>query len=258
VIATVEAVAFVRLLSSGRTKPALCICERANGSRVDVIVKQAAGCDAGIAGLSREAIAACLAADLGLPVCEPLWVKVPSGLIAETTPSITPTIAFGSRYAGPQYGTWISGTKLDGSLASQIMFFDAVIQNFDRRVGNPNLLVRGDDVRIIDHEAAFIYGRDRVIGWIPPWQLGGMQAVVNPSGHILRSLLSVDSIDEVRIKAAWSKIDEGKLREYRQALPPEFRENTTTMEQVERALTLVREACQRIDECLAEFRRVLQ
>ena len=33
--------------------------------------------------------------------------------------------------------------------------FDAVIENPDRRPGNPNCLIAGQDIRLIDHELAF-------------------------------------------------------------------------------------------------------
>jgi HipA-like protein len=41
--------------------------------------------------------------------------------------------------------------------ATHIFAFDALIANDDRRSDNPNLLVRGDDIFVIDHEAAFAF-----------------------------------------------------------------------------------------------------
>jgi hypothetical protein len=39
--------------------------------------------------------------------------------------------------------------------ALQIFAFEALIANDDRRYNNPNVLVRGDKIFAIDHEAAF-------------------------------------------------------------------------------------------------------
>jgi len=51
--------------------------------------------------------------------------------------------------------------------AAEVLVFDAIVQNPDRRADNPNCLVRGDEIRIIDHELAFSHGL--VIGSVPPW-----------------------------------------------------------------------------------------
>ena len=62
---------------SGRTGPVLAACETGNDGEIEVFVKLSAGCDQGVTNLSREAIAACLAADLCLPVPKPWLVDIP-------------------------------------------------------------------------------------------------------------------------------------------------------------------------------------
>lgn len=161
-IETVDAVVFVRRMISGRTGPALCDCLRSNGEHVEVVVKEHERCDSGLGSLAREAIAACLAADLGLPVPEPFWVAVPAGLLPDDTASTGDKLAFGSRHVGSQFSIWTVGHTLSRDArqaAAAVFLFDAIIQNFDRRSANPNCLVRGDELRIIDHEATFIYCR---------------------------------------------------------------------------------------------------
>src|SRR5215510_2935008 len=64
-------------LSSGKTRPSRIVCERADGSTVEVVAKFSASCDGKEAALVREVIAACLAVDLGLPVPESFLVDVP-------------------------------------------------------------------------------------------------------------------------------------------------------------------------------------
>lgn len=264
-IRTVDARIFVRFLSSGRTQPALCVCEGADAARIDVVVKRADRCDAGSASLAREAIAACLAGDLGLPVSEPLWVNVPAGLIPDEggrgEDSQGDSIAFGSTHVGHQFSTWPAGQPIgngEQQIAAEVLIFDAVIQNYDRRPTNPNCLVRGVDIRLIDHEATFIYGRDAgVIGWLAPWLPGGMQALVDAGGHIFLSSLREGAIDFDRIRASWQRITDAKLLEYRAAVHPSLAADPAVMAQVDRALSLIRDARDQIDGCILETRRVI-
>jgi hypothetical protein len=66
-----------RPAAQGRTGPVLAAIETEDGEEVEVFAKLSAGCDQGVVNLAREAIAACLAADLGLPVPRPWLVEVP-------------------------------------------------------------------------------------------------------------------------------------------------------------------------------------
>jgi hypothetical protein len=43
-------------------------------------------------------------------------------------------------------------------VAAAIFVFDAIVQNADRRVDNANCLVKGNEIRIIDHEMTFTHG----------------------------------------------------------------------------------------------------
>lgn len=65
---TIDATRFDRLMSNGKTKPALFTCQKADGTDVEVIAKFSNMCTYG--GLIREAMAAFFALDLGLPVPE--------------------------------------------------------------------------------------------------------------------------------------------------------------------------------------------
>ena len=70
-----------RVAAQGRTKPILAACKTMDEHEVDVFVKLSAGCEPNVVNLAREAIAACLAADLALPVPEPYLVEVPQEII---------------------------------------------------------------------------------------------------------------------------------------------------------------------------------
>lgn len=64
-----------RPATQGRTRPIPAAIETVGGE-VDVHVKLSAGCGNSVIPLAREVIAACLAADLGLPVPRPLLVEI--------------------------------------------------------------------------------------------------------------------------------------------------------------------------------------
>ena len=70
----VTATTFHRPMGVGKTAPSLVTCVSADGSEVELVVKFAGGCEAGIGSLLREAVAALMAADLDLPVPEPFLV----------------------------------------------------------------------------------------------------------------------------------------------------------------------------------------
>jgi len=118
------------------------VCTDANGAEVEVFAKLSARCDQGVINLTREAIAACLAGDLGLPVPEPFLVELPAAWVAAVSDARTredmaasAPIAFGSRLAGPQFAAWHAGIRLTGRMADialAIFVFDAIIQNDDR------------------------------------------------------------------------------------------------------------------------------
>ena len=168
------------------------VCLDAAGVEVELFAKLSARCEQGVVHLTREAIGACLAADLGLPVPQPFLVEMPPAWVAAVSDAdvrnamiASVPIAFGSRLVGPQFGTWHSGFMLRPQMADTalgIFVFDAIIQNDDRREGNANCLVLGEHLRIIDHELAFAHAQ--MLFWQPPWQLGGLQRLVNPGAHI--------------------------------------------------------------------------
>lgn len=182
-----------RVAVQGRTGPILSACEVDGEDEVEVFVKLSAGCDQNVVNLAREAIAACLAADLGLPVPKPWLVEIPPEIIpvvtdaqlAEKLRQSCP-VAFGSTRT-PGFSAWSSGHRLSTAMrptALGILLFDSIIQNPDRRSENPNCLVQGSELRIIDHELAFTH--NIILFWRPPWQLGGYEGIRNPWQAYLR------------------------------------------------------------------------
>ena len=250
-------------LSSGKTRPSRIVCERADGSTVEVVAKFSASCDGRESALVREVIAACLAVDLGLPVPESFLVDVPrdwADLVADPAQRAkiraSSSVAFGSRQITGGYAVWHSEVRIDEAMlpvAAAIFTFDAIIQNVDRRADNPNCLVKGSQIRIFDHELAFTHGV--VIGWKPPWVLGGLKPLETPGFHIFRPGLFRRAIDFGPIRNVWAGLPDSRIEEYEQVLPDEW---AAALDVSKAALALIRDARDRIDACLAEVKRVLQ
>lgn len=246
---------------SGRTGPVLAACENGDEDEVEVFVKLSAGCDQQATNLAREAIAACLAADLGLPVPKPWLVEIPPEIttvvndaqVADKLQRSSP-IAYGStRSAG--FSVWSPGQRLTKAMhpvATGILLFDAMIQNPDRRADNPNCLVRGDDLRIIDHELAFAHGL--LIGWQPPWAVGGLTNLETPGRHIFVQELKGEQLDFGPIRARWNGLSDARLQEYERSIPPEWE---AARADIDAALKLIADARDNIDACIGELGRIL-
>lgn len=210
----VEAVQFNQVMTAGRTTPLLLTCERTDGGTIDAVVKFATGHECTHSSLCAELIAAQLAVDLGLPIPTPVivtWEQAfadsvvdvqARGIIASSNPP-----AFGSTLVTGGFGTWPADRKLIGETMRQtalaIFFFDGMIGNSDRGGMKPNILVRGDSFRLIDHEMAF---RDYmlIVRPTPPWGLGGLNGLVTPGAHIFAAQLSkgAKELDWSSVRAA--------------------------------------------------------
>ena len=243
-----------RQASQGRTGPVLAACENDEEAEVEVFMKLSAGCDQQVTNLARETIAACLAGDLGLPVPRPWLIEVPQEItksvadrrISELLRDSSP-VAFGST-SSPSFMAWSSGQRLTESmypLAAEILLFDAIIQNPDRRSDNPNCLVRSNDLRIIDHELAFTHAL--IVEWRPPWVQGGMQTFEEPGHHIFLKELRDKQIDFEPIRGRWNGLSDSRLHEYKATIPQEW---NAARRDIDAALRLVAEARDNIDACI--------
>jgi hypothetical protein len=261
-LATVTATEYVRPMDSGRTCPVIINCERPDGSIVATVAKFSDYCDQKEVHLAREIVAACLAGDLGLPIPTPVLIEVPPDW-ADIVPDAhrrarigaSSGIAFGSLLVTGGYTTWTPDTRIqEGMLdtATAIFAFDAIIQNPDRRANNPNCLVRGEEIRIIDHELAFAHRV--VLGWRPPWQPGGLNWLERKGSHIFLADLKRSGLDFASIRQRWNAIADARLGEYRAAVPAQWAHVATDLDS---ALALIRDARNNIDACLTEIRRIL-
>lgn len=252
---------FIRVSTAGRTQPLL-LGSISLGQDVEVFCKLSVACDEGTISLTKEAIAACLAADLGLPVPKPYIVEITDDFIS-SVPIVaqqerlraSAKLAFGSTRVRNQFQNWIDRTVIPSTmqqLAAEIFFFDAIIQNTDRRGDNPNCLVKGDELRIIDHELAFSHGL--ILGWIPPWKMGGFSSISEPGRHIFGSQLRRREFDIGAIKGKWQDLPDQRIAQYEDCIPQAWIEDVDIITQ---ANQLIKGARDNIDACLEEFERVL-
>jgi len=237
-----------------------------DGSEREVFLKPSARPEVGIEGMTNELLAACLAGHLGLPVCEPVLVELsPDWISSIPQPSIRQLltdscpIAFGSTSAGDGWRRWTTEDRVIGdrrAAALGILAFDAFTENADRLVRNPNLLVQGDAIRMIDHELCF---RIRML-LLPrphPWQPGNLERLVNSGqdSHVFGPLLRGDRyIDVPALQPSWTSLSDEVLDEYGSWIPAQW---ASAAGAVTDALTHIRQVRDRIEECLIEVKRAL-
>lgn len=262
-ISSIFATEFVRPATNGRTGPLIFGCYNGVADEVEVFAKFSEGCEQGVVHLAREMLCACLAADLGLPVNSPYFLRVPTQLLdAIVDQSIVNRIrnssplAFASRAAPRQFSTWGPGNRVDDELlpvAAATFVFDAIVQNPDRLPTNSNCLVRGNEIRLIDHELAFTHRQ--VLFWRSPWEVGSMSHLEAMDRHIFVEHLRNKRIDFGPIRDAWASLSDARLSEYEAALPPEWADAAVS---VRDDIALISGARDRIDDCITEIRRILE
>lgn len=261
----VTAVRFDRRMGSGKTWPCLLSCQRANGEEVELVAKFSAGCERQVGGLVAEAIAAMLAADLDIPVPEPLLVEFDGefvDLVRTQDPDVAERIgrsvpvAFGSCKLPAGFAVLPPSKSIPQSLrgqAAEIFAFDALIQNADRRPINPNCLLNGRNFACFDHEFAFM--TKGIVGWRPPWQAGGLEGMKGPQQHIFSADLQGRAVDFSRLQGAWQAVSDARLNEYRAALPPAWGNDGGVAQD---ALDYIAQVRENIVAAMAEVARVLQ
>jgi len=187
----------------------LCGCEDNGISAGDFVIKLRGGVERGESGMQCELVANRLAACFGLAVPDIALVTIEADfaeLVAQNQPARTARVreSVGLNFATRQLTdvtTWPVDRQIPEAMfqaAIDVFAFDALIQNPDRRTGNPNLLTRGDTVFIYDHELSFSF----LLGILPsetPWNLED-QPYLND--HVFYSKLKEQPIDLQEFTAA--------------------------------------------------------
>lgn len=161
-----EAETFERQMSVGK-HGAFLVGARGEGASEQCVVK----IDARLLMPPREHLLEWIAA----VVAERLGVRVPGSFAVRIVPAFADTIAdpvlaaqarcslgtvYGSRFLGPGYTQWPTDRALPVDLrdaAAELVAFDVLIHNFDRRRGNPNLFAGRDSIVAFDHGDAFAF-----------------------------------------------------------------------------------------------------
>ena len=167
-VPTLIATSYQKSFEAGRTAPGVFICEDANGNSVgEFVVKLRHNVEAGNSAMLRELVANLLADELGLVVPEPAIIRLEADLAGSivhepVAESVRGSIGlnFGSKNLTGGYVTWPNNKPIPPLLkeaATDVFTFDALIHNPDRRRDNPNILWKGDQIALIDHESAFAF-----------------------------------------------------------------------------------------------------
>ena len=165
------------------------------------------GLDQGLTGLTYELVASRLATHFGLAVPEPALVTI-DGDFAELVASLEARsgdrvkadrirnsvgLNFGTRQLSG-VNTWPVDKSIPEAMwqgATEVFSFDSLVQNPDRRFNNPNLLTRGNEIFVLDHELAFSFLLD-ILASAEPWRLEGQRYL---SDHVFYRALKSKVID---------------------------------------------------------------
>jgi hypothetical protein len=256
----VLATQFHRLMTSGRTSPLLCGCEDEAERRVDdYIVKLRGSVERGDNGMLCELFASCLANHFGILVPEPALVEI-SQSFAEIVASREPIIAdkirrsvglnFGSRQVIGG-GTWPVDRQIPDALfvsAVNTFGFDALIQNPDRRYNNPNLLWKGDEMILYDHEMSFSFLLDVLA------DSGALSSASYPymEQHVFFRRLKRRTVDLDEFRSRLAALTDDVLAAIRNQIPETWRNDN--LARIESHLRRVRDHA---DEFIELIRRVL-
>ncbi|MEI6350219.1 MAG: HipA family kinase [Verrucomicrobiota bacterium] len=218
---------FGKVISSGRTRPCIVYCENEEGEEMEFVIKLT-GSEGGVKGLVCEIIAAQFANDLDLRIPESSLLEIGADFAA-TVPNkdiaeiMNRSIGwnFATKKLPASYYIVPPAKPLSVELrktAAEIFAFDAMIQNPDRRIINPNCLTNGNEIVILDHELAFSFLAG-VLFWSPPWENGDLNFLKE---HIFHEPLRKTPVNFDRLAGAVEAITDEQIQTYAAAVPPEW------------------------------------
>lgn len=248
-------------MTSGYTRPCVFVCEDSNGRDAgEFVVKFGGGCKHAD-GLLCELVAFQIASLLQLPAPAIALIEVPESL-AEYAPtdSIRRSI---SNSHGLNFGTafkpgWRSHplhhsfpSRLQ-ELLHRIFLFDLLIENWDRTPANPNLLVRRDEILLIDHESAFVSARNPSDPEIT-WRDHNHHHILD---HLFYQALKRIRSDPDATHLIFSQITNDRWSEIRDQIPEEWRD-TKIDERFNRMERLIFEKVDNFETFLADVQDLL-
>jgi len=242
-------------MESGRTRPCLFFCDDNDGElHGEYVVKLKAGLENWQVGLVAELMASQIAVFLDIPTPEPAIIEIDPELAdIIQAPALAGKIResaglnFGSKLIGPGFETWLVGEKVPGSLkqlACEIFAFDALIQNPDRKTHKPNILWKGEEIYVIDHEMGFsfvypIIGQEANMGFL--------------KDHLFYQSLQEDEINLDRFAGALETLTEEHVNKMIANIPEEW--DNIHITKITNHLNGI---TSHVNEFIDEVRRVLQ
>jgi hypothetical protein len=211
--------------------------------------------------IEREWMAAKLGLALDLPCALPMKVRISEAFIGTIESEqlrqqlrAGPEIIFGSLSAGTGWNIWNEAAHLPQRhlpLATKIYLFDTIIQNWDRSIENANLLLKGDNMLLIDHEEAFVEatGSDAERDYQRvPWLPGAISnfAGVGTEHPLWRKLHPKTMVDFQVAAGQWKGLPDDTFAIYGSAIPECWSNNATTA-----IAEYLSKATQKIDEITA-------
>lgn len=165
---TFEARRFIEPARRGINHPMLIRGRASDGEDHRIYVKTRAGYGDRPFASGVELFTTMLARELGLNAPEPVLVEIPPGfekrvfdyprhreLLAKSA-----GLNFGTLAMGGDWKTWpvqMSIRAFPSDMVERILLFDAMAQHTDRASDNPNMLWRGHEIVVLDHEKCFGY-----------------------------------------------------------------------------------------------------
>ncbi|MBI5212587.1 MAG: hypothetical protein HY957_04355, partial [Nitrospirae bacterium] len=218
-----------------------------------------AGMESGVNGLAAELIASQLAYFLDIPTPEPAIIELDpllAGAIPDPDLSLkikeSSGLNFGSRVITGGFETWPVGKAIPTSLrtlAAEIFAFDALIQNPDRKVNKPNILWKGDDLYIIDHEMSlmFIY---EILPTTNPWQISNLRFIKD---HLFCGNLKGQTVNLDRFAGALEMLTDNVVGTILSDVPEDWRSDN-----ISKITTHINEIVYHSNDFVDEIRRALQ
>jgi hypothetical protein len=270
-ILTVTASEYLGRAESGRSHPMLCACEDDKGKEVFAYVKyENFHEDFQRDHLVGEVVANLFALDIGLPAATPCLVKITPdfvNLLPDETEcdqlrvamAHAPLVAFGSVQLEPvrRWAVTDIVRKAQQRDATFLYLYDTIVENSDRALKNPNLLMSGLNFRVIDFGHSFqrchegsAYGDGK-----KPWENGGIaNHFAGNMQHIMyESVRQVEQETLLAFTNALSGLTDAKILDYLSCLPPDWGQDTAC-----KIIDYLLEARDHAHEFVDQARRVLR
>lgn len=134
-------------------------------------------------------------------------------------------------------------------VAAEILAFDVLIDNADRRQEKPNILYKGDELLVIDHETTFAF--TRLLGPAPgEWNADRLQFIYN---HPFYPGLRRQPLDLGRFSSSLGRITDEDIEAICAIVPADF--GTEHLERITEHLASARD---QVGPMIDSIRRVMQ